>query len=243
MVSSMLEKFSTPLASPFYPRPPYLYKDAELFLALFNPTEESLEKMLPDPLKPSQLPLAALLFGKMPCVETGTFIESALLVQCVFENIETGEEEVGVYFSHNYVDTDIAQACGREIWGYPRKIAKTTMRWRKDTLTASTKRDGNTLFKAKCKFDDEGEWIDSGPNVNIKVIPSVTGESFDLAVVTAAYLTYDIRNGRSGEVNLEINGGPDDDFSLVEIDTPMLGIYFDCDIHLPPGKVVAKLKS
>jgi acetoacetate decarboxylase len=85
-VTSMSERFSTPLKSPLYPPPPYNYKNAKWFLALFNPTVSSIEEILPEPLRPSQLPLAAILTGLQPCVEAGTFTESALLVQCMFDN-------------------------------------------------------------------------------------------------------------------------------------------------------------
>jgi acetoacetate decarboxylase len=149
---------------------------------------------------------------------------------------------VGVYFAYNYVNTDVAQAAGREIWGYPRKLADISLRWRGDVITGAAKRDGITLWKAKCKMEDEGAWIDSGPNINTKVIPSVTGKGFDLAVLTAAYLEYTVKNGRSGEVEFEIQSGPRDNLDPIKIDTPMIGQYFDCDIFLPPGKVIADLK-
>jgi acetoacetate decarboxylase len=188
------------------------------------------------------MPLAALMFGEMPCKEAGTFMESALLIQCIFDNPETNEEEVGVYFAMNYVDTDVAMAGGREIWGYPRKLAKISLNWRKDTITGKVVRDKTTIYKATCKMVDEGAWIDSGPNINAKVIPSPSGEGYDLAVLTAAYLKYTIKDGRSGDVKIDINSGPRDDFSAVKIDTPMIGQYFDCDMLVPPAKVIGDLK-
>jgi acetoacetate decarboxylase len=159
----------------------------------------------------------------------------------MFDNPETNEEEVGVYFSHHFADTDVAQSAGREIWGYPRKRAEISMNWDGDKLEATTVRDGVTLLRAVCTLEDDGEWIDSGPNINIKLIPSVTCQGYDAAVVTAAYLTYDVKHGRSGDVELEFQNGPNDDFSLIEIETPMIGLYFDCDILVPPGKPIATL--
>ncbi|MHA1965088.1 MAG: acetoacetate decarboxylase family protein [Candidatus Thorarchaeota archaeon] len=190
---------STPLLSPTYPRPPYHYIDARLFLALFNPPEDAVQDLLPAPLRPSQMPLAGIMVGEMPCKETGTFMEAGLLVQCVFDNPETNEEEVGV-------------------------------------------RDKTTILKATCKMEDEGAWMDSGPNINAKVIPSPSGEGYDMAVLTAAYLEYTIKDGRSGDVKIQIQSGPRDDLSPVKIDTPMIGQYFDCDMVVPPAKIVGDLK-
>jgi acetoacetate decarboxylase len=237
----MTKGFSTPLNSELYPEPPYHYIDAKIFLALFNPPEGAIEKIIPAPLKPPSMPLAGVLFGDQPCRETCTFTETAILVQCMFDNPETKQEEVGVYFAHAYADTDAAIVSGREIWGYPRKRADTIMKWRGDTLTAKVVRNGHTLIKAKCTFDDDGEWIDSGPNLNTKLIPNVDGKGHLASHITAAYLTYDVKNGRSGDVEIEFLGGPEDDFSLIEIETPMIGLYFDTDITLPYGKVIAEL--
>jgi acetoacetate decarboxylase len=241
-VKCVKEGISTPLLTPLYPGPPYHYVDAKVFLALFNPTEESIRNLLPPPLRPSQMPLAGLLFAEQPCKEAGTFMESGMLVQCMFDNPDTKEEEVGVYFCYNYVDTDVAQAAGREIWGYPRKRAEISLDWKKDTLVATTKRSGTTILKATCTLNDEGEWIDSGPNINIKMIPSVTGIGYDLAAITAAYLKYDIKKGRSGDVEVEFHNGPHDDFSMVVIESNMIGLYFDCDILVPAGKIVGTVK-
>ncbi|MFX0107332.1 MAG: acetoacetate decarboxylase family protein [Candidatus Hodarchaeota archaeon] len=237
----MSDRYTTPLVSPLYPKPPYFYKDAKLFLALFNPTESSITELLPEPLRPSQLPLAGIMTAEQPCVETGTFMESALLVQCMFDNSETGEEEVGVYFAHVFTDTDVSIAAGREIWGYPRKLAEISLEWKGDTLVGKTVRNGNQILTAKCTFDEEGEWIDSGPNINVKRIPSVSGDGYDISVITATYLNYNIKNGRSGDVEIELTGGPDDNLGILDIESPMIGLYFDCDITVPLGTVVGKL--
>ena len=91
-------------------------------------------------------------------------------------------------------------------------------------------------------MEDEGEWLDSGPNINLKMIPSVTGKEYDLAMLTTTYVTYDIKTGRSGEVEVEFQNGPQDDFSKVKVESNMIGLYFDCDITVPAGKVVGKFK-
>jgi acetoacetate decarboxylase len=110
----MGDEFSTPFTSPFYPKPPLHYIDAKLFLALFNATEESLQKLLPESLRPTDMGLTAILHAYQPCKETGPFMESALLIQCIYENPDTGEEDVGLYFSNAFANTDVAIAVGRE---------------------------------------------------------------------------------------------------------------------------------
>ena len=91
-------------------------------------------------------------------------------------------------------------------------------------------------------MEDEGAWMDSGPNINAKVIPSSADEGYEMAVLTAAYLEYTIKDGRSGDVKFDFQSGPRDDLSLVKIETPMIGQYFDCDMMVPPAKVIGDLK-
>jgi acetoacetate decarboxylase len=237
----MGDEFSTPLTSPFYPKPPLHYIDAKLFLALFNATEESLQKLLPDPLRPTDMGLTAMLHAYQPCKETGPFMESALLIQCIYENPDTGEEDVGLYFSNAFASTDVAIAVGREVWGYPRKYANISMKWKDDTLVATTERGGEVLMRATCTFDDEGDWIDSGPNINLKLIPSADADGIDFAALTAAHVVYNVKNGRSGDVEVEFFKGSYDDLTLVEMVNPMIGLYFDTDITVPPAKIIKTL--
>ncbi|MHA2359075.1 MAG: hypothetical protein ACXAB5_02285, partial [Candidatus Thorarchaeota archaeon] len=62
----MTKRDSTPLLSPTYPPPPYHYLNSRLFLAMFNPPENTIQDLLPTPLRPSQMPMAAVMFGEMP---------------------------------------------------------------------------------------------------------------------------------------------------------------------------------
>ena len=128
------------------------------------------------------------------------------------------------------------------MFGSTRKLADISMKWKKDRLEAQVVRDGVTLIKTGCTLDDEGAWIDSGPNINLKMIPNVTGKGYDIAVLNAAYLVYDIKNGRSGEVEIEFNNGPNDIFEGVSIESTMIGLYFDTDITVPEGNKIAKFK-
>ncbi len=237
----MERNYSTPLNSPMYPSPPYHYDDAKIFLALFYSNEDSLSKILPEPLRPTDMYLAGVMFGEQPCRETATFRESAILVQSLYEDENTGEEEVGVYFVFNWCDSDVALAAGREIWGYPRKLADIQMNWKKDTLVCETFRGGQTLLKATCEFEDEGEWIDSGPNLNVRRIPSSTTEEHAISEITAADLEYDIKTGRSGDVEIEIHEGDHDKLGDIQIEGTMIGLVFDTDILLPPPRKVLSL--
>jgi hypothetical protein len=52
-----------------------------------------------------------------------------------------------------------------------------------------------------------------------------------------------VKKGRSGDVEVELHDGPNDDFSMVVIESNMIGLYFDCDILVPEGKIVGNVKQ
>ncbi len=97
-------------------------------------------------------------------------------------------------------------------------------------------------MRATCTCDDEGDLIDSGPNINLKLIPSADADGFDFAALTAAHVVYDVKNGRSGDVEVELFKGGYDDLTLVEVVNPMIGLYFDTDITVPPAKIIKTLE-
>jgi len=80
------------------------------------------------------------------------------------------------------------------------------------------------------------------PSTRFGKIRNADREGFDLAILTAAYLEYTVKNGRSGEIEIEIQSGPRNDPSPVKIETPMIGLYFDCDILVQPAKIIGDLE-
>ena len=94
------------------------FYDAEMLTLVWETTPEAITKLLPPPLKPAQKPVVLAFVANYPSTNFSLpYKESALLVRASFE----GQE--GFYCLSMPVTNDMAMAGGREIWGYPKKLA------------------------------------------------------------------------------------------------------------------------
>jgi acetoacetate decarboxylase len=110
--------FSMPAHAPLYPRPPYDYQDAKLLVFEYLTDPESAARMLPEQAEilPEQ-PVAGLVFAHYPSGSLGPYQEVVQFLLCVYQGKPVQ------FATHLYVTTDVAMAAGREMGGYPKKVA------------------------------------------------------------------------------------------------------------------------
>ena len=95
------------------------FYDAEVLTVYFETKSEVVERLLPPPLKPAALPIGAAFVANYPKTNFGvTYLESALFLLAQ----HNGEE--GAYCLSMPVTNDIALILGREVFGYPKKMAE-----------------------------------------------------------------------------------------------------------------------
>lgn len=109
--------FSMPADAPLYPRPPYLYKDAELLVFPYVTDAQAASKILPEGLELDDTPIAGLVFAAYPQSGLGPYNEVVSFVHCKKDG------KPFQYAARLYVTTDVAMAAGREMGGYPKAMA------------------------------------------------------------------------------------------------------------------------
>jgi len=110
--------FSMPVNAPLYPKPPYLYKGATMLLFEYVTDPEVASNILPAELSVSDSAMAGLVFAHYPWSSLGAYDEVIVYLKAMFQGREVQ------YAAYLYVTTDAAMAAGREMGGYPKKIAK-----------------------------------------------------------------------------------------------------------------------
>ena len=111
--------YSTPLHSRFYPEPPYQYVGACCLIGVWKADRSVLEEVLPAPLELTPESQVIATVCDYPHVTgLGAYHASALFIRCRFDGIEGG------FCCHCYMDNDAAVEAGREIWGFPKKLAR-----------------------------------------------------------------------------------------------------------------------
>jgi acetoacetate decarboxylase len=109
--------FSMPPYAPLFPKPPYFYKNATLMIFKYI-TSESVARMVPDLVELADPPSAGLVFASYPSSNLGAYDEVVLYLDVVFKG------RPFQFAAFLYVTTDSAMAAGREMGGYPKKIAR-----------------------------------------------------------------------------------------------------------------------
>jgi acetoacetate decarboxylase len=123
------------------------FYDAEMLVVLWETKPDIVARLLPPPLKPVAQPLVTAFVANYPSTNFDvTYQESALFLRAEYE----GEE--GGYCLAMPVTNDIAMAGGREIFGFPKKIADVQLHRKGDTLVGWTERRGVRFMEIRAKM-------------------------------------------------------------------------------------------
>lgn len=106
-----------PVDAPLYHKPPFHFRDVHAISINYETDEEALLALLPDALELPETPTATLMFIKYPFSTLGPYEETILGIPCLLN----GEERF--YIPHIVLNSDAPLAAGREIYGYPKKLA------------------------------------------------------------------------------------------------------------------------
>jgi len=186
---------SMPVHSPLYPRPPFVYEKARMVGVMYGCAEENIRKILPAPLGPSAIPMCAAIVAEYPTSSVGPYNEAIILVSALYGDTS------GWYIPYIYVTTDAALCYGREIYGFPKKLAKIKMFEEGGAVKGVVERNGVEIIKVLVKPEEAWELPEVGAFFNLKLIPSVDGPEPALRQLTAIvydyYKTYNIKGGES----------------------------------------------
>ena len=116
--------YSMPLTNPSFPRGPYRFFNREYFIITYRTDPDALAAVVPEPLEVAE-PVVKYEFIRMPdSTGFGDYTETGQVIPVRFK----GEE--GVYVHSMYLDDEGPIAGGRELWGFPKKLASAENRRR-----------------------------------------------------------------------------------------------------------------
>jgi acetoacetate decarboxylase len=162
--------YSMPSTAPLYPEPPFHYENNTVISIVFRTAPETLQELVPAPLRPNPDHLAFIYVGVFNVPGKATYREAGVGIPAFFG------ETFGSYLVYLYLDPALAIIPGREIWGWPKKDAEITFTEEQRTFHASVIREGVTLIRASVNASERVEPIPDQPDTpsfNLKLIPSV----------------------------------------------------------------------
>jgi acetoacetate decarboxylase len=117
------ECFAMPAHRPAYARPPFRFSNREYLILSYESDADAVAAAVPEPLRPAGA-LVHYEFIRMPdSTGFGDYTESGQVIPVI--DVEGRKAN---YTHSMYLDDEGPVAAGREIWGFPKKLAKPALR-------------------------------------------------------------------------------------------------------------------
>jgi acetoacetate decarboxylase len=161
--------YSMPADAPAFQRPPFYYRGARSIAVAFETDPDAAAAALPASLTLSEPATAVLSFYDYPWTTLGPYNEAILAVL-----VEHRGRPL-TYIMHIAVTTEPPMLAGREIWGFPKKLAAIELRSDRDMIYGTLERPaGIRLASAIVRPErpaDNGHGAPR-PAVSLRLIPS-----------------------------------------------------------------------
>ena len=196
--------FAMPLTSPAYPPGPYKFYNREYLIITYRTDIEKLRAIVPEPLQVTDA-LVKYEFIRMPdSTGFGDYTESGQVIPVTFNGRKGG------YTHCMFLDDHPPIAGGRELWGFPKKLASPKLKAEIDTLigtlhygslpvavgTMGYKHRELDLAATKASLET--------PNWLLKIIPHVDGTPRICEIVEYYLTDINLKGAWTGPAQLEL---------------------------------------
>jgi acetoacetate decarboxylase len=224
---------------------------AQMLLVVWETGPDVVQRLLPAPLEPVDRPLAMAFVADYPRTNFSLpYKEAALFLSTRYQGVE------GTYCLAMPVNDDMAMAGGREVFGFPKKMADIHFRLQGDEVEGRVERHGVRYFRVRADLtgqpNDPDFWSivpPAGPDdppqerqaYNFKHFPSPEGQGFDgnprLVRQTTRFEPEEIKIGRA---EVEMTPSDFDPWAEVQVVKLLGAIYTRGHNTMLPGQVVAE---
>jgi acetoacetate decarboxylase len=230
--------FAMPLTNPAYPPGPYRFINREYMIITYRTDPEALRALVPEPLQ-VEAPLVKYEFIRMPdSTGFGDYTETGQVIPVSFRGRKGG------YNHCMFLNDEGPIAGGRELWGFPKKLANPSLKTEIDmlvgTLDYGPVRVVTGTMGYKHKILDHAAVAASlaVPNFLLKIIPHVDGTARICEIVEYYLEDVTIKGAWTGPGALALSPhamAPVAELPVLEV---MSSVHILADLTLGLGKVV-----
>src|SRR5579864_1249225 len=230
--------FAMPLTSPAYPPGPYRFVDREFFIITYRTDPEKLRALVPEPLL-VDAPLVRYEFIRMPN-STGfaDYTETGQVIPVSFQGRKGG------YTHCMFLNDEPPIAGGRELWGFPKKLANPSLRTEIDMLVGTL--DYGPVRVATATMGYKHRQADlaavkaslAAPSYLLKIIPHVDGRPRICELVEYYLEDVQVKGAWTGPASLSLQPhalAPVAELPVLEV---VSALHIVTDLTLGLGKVV-----
>jgi acetoacetate decarboxylase len=234
------QAFAMPLTSPAFSPGPYRFVNREYLIITYRTDAAKLRAAVPEPLEVDEREaLVKYEFIRMPDSNGfGDYTESGQVIPVSFRGRRGG------YTHCMFLNGEGPIAGGRELWGFPKKLAQPTLRTEIDTLVGTL--DYGPLRVATGTMGYKHRQADlaqvraslEAPNFLLKIIPHVDGKPRICELVEYQLEDIHLKGAWTGPAALGLTPhalAPAAELPVLEIES---AIHIRADLTLGLGKVV-----
>jgi acetoacetate decarboxylase len=232
------DAYAMPLTSPAFPPGPYRFVNREFFIVTYRTDPELLKAVIPAPLEFTD-PLVKYEFIRMPdSTGFGDYTESGQVIPVKYQG------KTGGYVHAMFLDDEAPIAGGRELWGFPKKLASPKLSVETDTLLGVLKYGPIPVAVAtmgyKHKAIDTAPVLASltAPNYLLKIIPHVDGSPRICELVRYFCVDVTVKGAWTGPAALELFHHALAPVAALPVLEVVSGVHILSDLTLGLGTVV-----
>lgn len=230
--------FSTPHVAPLYPALPYPYRRVRKISAFCRCDPAALERFMPGELTLVGDVCEVFVMDAPDAGPLGHYTEAGVVIPARYGEV------VGAHVALEYVSSDDSLAAGREIWGYPKKIAEVPFektgenRYRGSVIRRGRKLIDMAFAPAEIEFDRPV----MQPRLQIKTFAAADGSGMDFyQIVRNDLADIAVAERISGRVELSLGGGDEDPLHALGVDTVIGAETTLTDFLLTSGTILEDL--
>lgn len=230
--------FAMPLTHPAYPPGPYRFVDREYLTITYRTDPDRLREIVPEPLELDG-PLIKFEFIRMPdSTGFGAYTEAGQVIPVTFAGRQ------GAYTHCMFLDDHPPIAGGRELWGFPKKLAQPSLRAEVDVLVGTLDygpvrvATGTMGYKHAVTNRALVETALAAPNYLLKIIPHVDGSPRICELVEYHLEDIDLKGAWTAPAALSLTPhalAPVAELPVLEV---VSAVHLVCDLTLGLGQVV-----
>ena len=232
--------FAMPLTNPAYPPGPYRFIDRQYLTITYRTDPAKLRAVVPEPLEfDERSPLVNYEFIRMPnSTGFGDYTETGQVIPVSFRGRKGG------YTHCMFLNDEGPIAGGRELWGFPKKLASPQLEVEIDTLVGTL--DYGKVRIAKATMGYKHRTADTAavlaalaaPNYLLKIIPHVDG-SPRICELVRYYTTHvNLKGAWAGPGSMELHPhalAPVAELPVLKVES---ALHLLADLTLELGEVV-----
>lgn len=232
------QAFAMPLTNPSYPRGPYRFINREFMTITYRTDMEALRAVVPEPLEIPE-PIVKYEFIRMPdSTGFGDYTESGQVIPVTLNG------QAGGYVHAMFLNDESPIAGGREIWGFPKKLADPALRVEKDTLIGTLNvglvrvATGTMGYKHRTLSADKILKSLEAPSFLLKIIPHVDCTPRICELVRYYMSDITVKGAWEGPAGLELHSHALAPVAQLPVRGVISAVHILTDLTLGLGEVV-----